>query len=99
MRISGGISEIALSTAAGSRISSEKMFIWPLYNPGIIHKIQGVAERTKSNSTYSKPTIEDHFRLLSVAHSSSAGEYNALGRLVIENIPTCPPGSFFDAIV
>jgi hypothetical protein len=99
MRISGGLSEIALSIAPGDRTRSEKIFVWPLYNSGTVHKTQGVTGRTRSDSIYSKPTIEDHFRLLSIAHSSPEGEYNAWGRLVMKNLLTYRPGSFFDAIV
>ncbi len=97
MKISGGMSEIVLSSAMG-KVRSEKIFIWPRYNSARVYRAQGVAGKTKSNVVYSKPTMEDHFKLLTIARNSHETAYSAAGRIIVKN-PSAYPGSFFDALV
>jgi hypothetical protein len=98
MKISGGISEITLPSATGN-VRSEKIFIWPRYNAGRVYRAQGVAGRTRSSVVYSKPTMEDHFKLLTSARNSYEIAYSAAGRIVVKNLSAYQPGSFFDALV
>lgn len=98
MKISGGISEIALPSAMGSRIRSEKIFVWPRYNSGRVYRVQDVLQKTRSSIVYAKPTMEDHHELLTGARDSQDIVYSAAGRIIVKN-PPAYPGSFFNALV
>jgi hypothetical protein len=98
MKISAGISEIALPSAMG-KVRSEKIFIWPRYNSGRVYRTRGVAGKTKSSVVYSKPAMEDHFKLLAFARNSHEIAYSAAGRTIVKNPSAYQPGSFFDALV
>ncbi|HOT46331.1 MAG TPA: hypothetical protein PLM53_10655 [Spirochaetota bacterium] len=97
MRISAGLAEIGFANPLNNRIASEKFFVWPLYNAGKVEDIHGVTRRTESNIAYSKPTPEDHDRLLAMMKDNPQKEYSPAGTL---RAAACgiQPGSFFDAI-
>lgn len=98
MRISTGISELNLLSREGGRISSEKAYIWPVYDAGKVGQIHGVARRTGPNLAYAKPTPQEHVRLLEKYSGAPSTEYTMHGRLSDKKALTCAPGTFFDAL-
>lgn len=97
MRISTGMAEIGFSGMANNRIASEKFYVWPLYNAGRVENIHGVTRRTESNITYSKPSPEDHDKMLALMKSGSHHEYSPAG-ISRKTTSGIQPGSFFDAL-
>jgi hypothetical protein len=97
MRISSGLAEINYNSPQTNRIVSEKIFTWPVYNAGKIEKIHGVTRHTESNITYSKPSVEDRIKLLSMSDSNAEMTYTQAGEH--RSSRAVAPGSLFDAIV
>jgi len=96
MKISTGMAEIY--TLNPNRVVSEKLFTWPVYDAGKVNHIRGVARRTDNHATYTKPTAEDHVKLLDSLRSSSYREYAPTGRSTGVRYSSYQPGSFFDAL-
>jgi hypothetical protein len=98
MRISSGMADIGFNTLPGSRIASERFYVWPLYNAGRVESIRGVTRRTESNAVYSKPSPEGREKILDLAKDRSYHEYSPSGRIGGPHTGL-QPGSLFDAIV
>ena len=91
------MAEIGFSGMVNSKIASEKFYVWPLYNAGRVENIHGVTRRTESNITYSKPSPEDHDKMLNLMKSNSHQEYSPSG-ISRKTAIGIQPGSFFDAL-
>ena len=96
MQISSGISEINFFNT--NKVSTEKIYSWPLYNSGKVDKIHSITRRTETNNTYTKPSFEDKEKLIGISLQQTHSEYNSKG-LKIKNLSAIPPGSLFNAIV
>ena len=98
MRISSGISEIALTAMKGNNISTERIYVWPRYNSGRVEKIRPLIRQTDTSIIYSKPSPEDREKILSYYHDNPVREYNASGSYQFQS-KLVKPGSLFDATV
>ena len=98
MKISSGLSQIILPKVSAEGIKNQKIYLWPEYKEGRVHKIGQIKQR---NTPYivlnskSKDEMNDIIRLHSV---SSEPEYsgNASSH---RKLPSAERGLLFDAIV
>jgi hypothetical protein len=98
MRISSGIAEVNLGAHYSNRITSEKAYIWPVYDAGKVNHVQGVTRRTESNVVYAKPLPEEHIRLLTEFDAPPSAEYDSRGKVGSHRSLACRPGTFFEAL-
>lgn len=96
MRISSGLSEINFFNK--NNITTQKSYLWPLYNNGQVDKIRSISRRTDTNLFYTKPSFEDKEKLIDISIRQNQSEYNSRG-LKTKNLNLIPPGSLFDALV
>lgn len=99
MKISAGLAEINAIQTSGKIGKTEKAFVWPVYNAGKVERIHSFARRTESNAYYSKPSNEDHLKLLDIYMQSEETEYTKSGITSKKTAISQPSGNFFDAVV
>lgn len=98
MKISSGMSEISINTYNNGKVNTEKISVWPVYDAGVVNKIQGVVKWTDTNAAYFKPSEEEKEKIMNSYFQDKEQSYNRKGSVTsMSNIVR--PGSLFDAIV
>ena len=77
MNISNGISEINFLSNANSAVKTQKTYLWPAYNNGIVNKINRISEKIASNISYVIPSSNED----TVKNDISEYEYNSSGKI------------------
>ncbi len=60
MNISNGISEINFISQANSAAKTQKAYLWPAYDNGIINKINRISDKITSNISYVNPSLNEN---------------------------------------
>jgi hypothetical protein len=98
MQISTGLSEINIPKLNNNRVQNEKIYLWPLYDPGKIQNIREVHRHPDLDILYSKPSGEERDSMIRHYLKKPDHEYTASGSIT-QKYPHLPPGSLFNALV
>ena len=93
MNISTGISEINLAARANSAGKTQKAYVWPAYNNGIINRINRISDRIASNIYTAKPLTKEDIP----GNIMKEAAYNSWGE--VKNTPSSYyPGQYLDIL-
>ncbi len=77
MNISNGISVINFISQANSTAKTQKAYLWPAYNNGIVNKINRLSDKIASNISYVNPSLNEN----DAKNNFRDFEYNSSGKI------------------